>query len=140
MAIRRLDHVNFITHDMPATINFYCDVIGLMHKQGFADNSFFFYIKNQDIPILHVLDAKQTAQLPSFQRLAQLSEKNNGNFSTGSFDHLALLLDDNDYKFMIDKLNQLKLTYQTYCYQEIPLKQIWLLDPNGVRVELNFTP
>lgn len=30
MGIKRLDHVNFITHDMNETIRFYCDVIGLV--------------------------------------------------------------------------------------------------------------
>lgn len=29
MAIKQLDHVNFISHDMPATVDFYCNVIGL---------------------------------------------------------------------------------------------------------------
>ena len=140
MPIRRLDHVNFITHDMPATINFYCNVIGLVQKKGIADKSCFFYIKNQDIPILHVLDVQEPKYHPNFKRFAHLEEDNDGKFSTGSLDHIALLFDENDYDAMLAKLDQLNLSYQTYCYQEMPLKQIWLLDPNGVRIELGFSP
>ena len=59
-------------------------------------------------------------------------------FSTGSFDHFCLALDDEDYVLYIDKLEKTHIPYQTYCHEDMPLKQLWLLDPNGVRVELNF--
>ena len=141
MAIHRLDHINFITNDMPATMAFYCDVIGLAHGKNLSidtEKSAYFYIKDQDIPILHIGNAKSDKQQPKFQRFADLAEKNNGKFSTGSIDHFCLLLDESDYQPMIEKLNQGGINYQNHCHQDVPLKQIWLLDPNGVRVELNF--
>lgn len=142
MAIKRLDHVNFVTHDMPATIAFYCNVIGLVqgaNPDTDIAKSVFLYIKDQNIPIVHIGNAKNEKKRPKFERFSELSENNKGDFSTGSFDHFCLQFDGNDYEPMIAKLNQISIKYQTYCHEDMPLKQIWMLDPNGVRVELNFS-
>ena len=59
MAIKRLDHVNFITHLRKDTINFYVSVIGLEQgKPHPADtsNSLYFHIPGDIIPILHIGD------------------------------------------------------------------------------------
>lgn len=61
-----------------------------------------------------------------------------GTFSTGAFDHFCLVVDMGDYELFIKRFDTKKLDYQTYCHEDMALKQIWLLDPNGVRVELNF--
>lgn len=141
MGIKRLDHVNFITHDMNKTIRFYCDVIGLVvgeHLSIDTTQSVYFYIPGETIAILHVGNAKTSKQQPKFKRLADLDEKQSGRFSTGAFDHFCLALDKEDYEPVIEKLTQKFISFQTYCHDDIALKQIWLLDPNGVRVELNF--
>lgn len=140
MAIKRLDHVNFITHNTDATIDFYCQVIGLtLGKELSIDTaqSLYFYIPDQDIAILHVGNAKSNKIQPKFERLAHL-DSHEGLFSTGSIDHFCLAVDDQDYDYFIKKIEKKNLAYKTYCHKDIPLKQIWLLDPNGVRVELNF--
>ena len=141
MAIQRLDHVNFITHDMKKTIHFYCHIIGLVHGENLSIDtaqSVYFYIPGEKIAILHVGNAKSNKGQPKFERLAELNEQNNGQFSTGSFDHCCLALDDADYESFIIKLAEQNLPYQTYIHEDVKLKQLWVLDPNGVRVELNF--
>ena len=141
MAIQRLDHVNFITHDMAETLQFYCDVIGLVsgeHLSIDTAQSVYLYIPGQKIAILHIGNANSKKCQPKFERLADLSENNNGRFSTGSFDHFCLALDDSDYEIYIERLKNMNINYQTYCHDDFPLKQVWLLDPNGIRVELNF--
>ena len=52
--------------------------------------------------------------------------------------YFCLALDMQDYALFIERLEHTHNEYQTWCHEDIPLKQIWLLDPNGVRVELNF--
>jgi catechol 2,3-dioxygenase-like lactoylglutathione lyase family enzyme len=141
MAIQRLDHVNFITHDMLATIDFYCDVIGLesgKHLSIDTAQSVYLYIPGQQIAILHIGHANHAKSQPKFERFADLDENNGGQFSTGSFDHFCLALDDDDYVVYIEKFEKKGVAYQTYCHDDFPLKQIWVLDPNGIRVELNF--
>ena len=49
-----------------------------------------------------------------------------------------MAVDFNEYDVFILKLEQEKLVYKTHCHEALALKQIWVLDPNGVRVELNF--
>jgi len=146
MSIKRLDHVNFITHDMEKTAKFYCEVIGLEHHEVTPPSSknlnnlktVYFYIPGQETAVLHVGQAQREKIRPDFTCLASLDLNHTGAFSTGSFDHLALLLEDEDYETYIQKLESHDLTYQTYVNQKTGLKQIWLLDPNGVRVELSF--
>lgn len=141
MAIQRLDHVNFITHDIKKTIHFYCDMIGLVHGEHLAIDtaqSVYFYIPGETIAILHVGSAKADKKQPKFERLADLNDTHNGEFSTGAFDHFCLALDDSDYSAFIDKFNRHAISYKTYCHEDAALKQIWVLDPNGIRVELNF--
>ena len=141
MMIKRLDHVNFITHHPEATIYFYCEVIGLVLGEQLSidtSRSLYFYIQGHDVAILHIGNAKAEKNQPKFERLADLDSRHQGHFSTGSFDHFCLAIDSNDYDAVIGKLNYEKLEYTTHCHTDMILKQIWLLDPNGVRVELNF--
>jgi catechol 2,3-dioxygenase-like lactoylglutathione lyase family enzyme len=141
MPIKRLDHINFITHDMPETIAFYCNVIGLIHGEHLSIDtaqSIYFYIPGESIAILHIGNAKASKKQPQFERYANLDEHQQGEFSTGAFDHFCLALDSTDYDGFIEKLNLRKLSFQTWCHDNVRLKQIWILDPNGVRVELNF--
>ncbi|WP_131774997.1 VOC family protein [Legionella anisa] len=141
MSIIRLDHVNFITHNPEATITFYTEVIGLelgSHLTIDTSQSLYFYIPGSAIAILHVGNAKALKEQPKFKRLAELDVNQSGAFSTGAFDHFCLALDMKDYDLFIKKLESKKMPYQSYCHSDMDLKQIWLLDPNGVRVELNF--
>tara|TARA_Y100000588_G_scaffold315592_1_gene343774 strand:- start:725 stop:1183 length:459 start_codon:yes stop_codon:yes gene_type:complete len=141
MGIKRLDHVNFVTHDPQATIGFYCDVIGLSLGNKLSidtSQSLYFYIPGSSIAILHVGNAKAGNNQPKFKRFADLDSQHSGTFSTGALDHFCLAVDMNDYDLFIKRFDMKKLDYQTYCHEDMALKQIWLLDPNGVRVELNF--
>ena len=141
MSIKRLDHVNFVTHDAQATIHFYCDVIGLSLGNTLSidtSQSFYFYIPGNAIAILHVGNAKANKDQPKFKRFADLDSQHSGTFSTGALDHFCLALDMEDYDLFIERFDLEKLDYQNYSHEDTALKQIWLLDPNGVRVELNF--
>jgi catechol 2,3-dioxygenase-like lactoylglutathione lyase family enzyme len=141
MGILRLDHVNFITHHPEATVQFYCDVIGLVLGSPLlidTSKSLYFYIPGQEVAVLHIGNAKSDKHQPKFERLAELDSDHQGHFSTGALDHFCLAVDFNDYDAFIAKLTHKKLPDKTYCHEDMALKQIWLLDPNGVRVELNF--
>lgn len=140
MAIKQLDHVNFITEDTPTTIAFYTNIIGLVHGErmvGAGEGMEYFYIPGHKHSILHVGDAYQDGNSPSFRRLAKIPA-DSGKLSTGLIDHFCLLRDIADYEAVISQLNSQKVVYETYCNSTNSLKQIWIVDPNGIRVELNF--
>lgn len=141
MSIQRLDHVNFITQDMMATIDFYCNSIGLECREPLPLTSLktvYLYVPNQDVAVLHIGHAQRVQNSAAFVRLAKIPENFAGDFATGVFDHFALLLDAADYEPYCQRFKAQGLTYQTYCEPDGTLKQIWVLDPNGVRVELSF--
>ncbi len=142
MAIKRLDHVNFISHDLQATLEFYCNIIGLEQCSKNLNNdpikSIDLCIPGQEIAILHIRTAKRNKIQPNFEIFASLDENNNGLFSSGAFDHFCLAMDSEDYPLMLNKLKANHINYQTYESGPEAMKQIWILDPNGIRVELNF--
>src|SRR6476660_9647847 len=135
MSIKRLDHVNFITHHPEETIAFYCELIGLTLGDRLSidtSRSLYFYIPGSPIAILHVGNAKESKNQPKFKRLADLDSSHCGEFSTGALDHFCLAVDMVDYDKFINRFEGNGIKYQTYCHQDISMKQIWLLDPNGV--------
>ncbi len=143
MSIQRLDHVNFITHSSEETIAFYCDIIGLELGNRMAidtSQSLYFHIKGDDVAVLHIGQAAFLPDKNKFERFAQINEDNHGEFSTGPFDHFCLVVDDDDYQIYLERFQEKAITYQSYTHSDRDLKQLWLLDPNGVRVELNFIP
>lgn len=140
MPIKSLDHVNFITQDMPATIEFYTKIIGLIHGPSLANASSgmeYFYISGTKQAVLHVGDASVKRQSTRFKQYAKIPVNNNES-ATGLLDHFCLIFDFADYEAMIDKLTENHLAYETYCAPDNHIKQIWLLDPNNIRVELTF--
>jgi len=139
MPIQTLDHINFVTADMKATRDFYCNVIGLVHGPKMPNASSgteYFYIEGVKSPILHVGDASTPSKQENFNRLATANKK--PGFSTGSVDHFCLTVDAEDYDSIVKRLNDHGITYETYHYKDISLTQVWALDPNGIRVELSF--
>jgi catechol 2,3-dioxygenase-like lactoylglutathione lyase family enzyme len=138
MTIRRLDHINFITNNMPATIAFYTKIIGLVHGDnlaGAAEGMEYIYLPGQNIAVLHIGDAQVIRNSPKFRQVAKIE---NNLLNTGVIDHFCLQLDFEDYEIMLSRLNNNKITYEKYEHSTGWLNQIWILDPNNIRVELNF--
>lgn len=142
MPVKQLDHVNFVTKDMLGTIFFYCNIIGLQQGEkmpGTAKGVEYLYIPGQKRSVIHLDDSSSPKKQATFNRYADPSPDNNKNFCTGPFDHFCLSMDLNDYEMMIEKLQKHHCIFETYCHKDVPLKQIWVLDPNGIRVELHFS-
>lgn len=138
MAIRRLDHINFITNDMPATIDFYTNIIGLVHGDklpGAAEGMEYIYLPLQNIAVLHIGDAQIIRNSAKFRQVAKIE---NNLLNTGVIDHFCLQFDFDDYEIMLSRLNDNKIACEKYEHSTGQLNQIWIFDPNNIRVELNF--
>jgi len=141
MPVQGLDHVHFLTIDADATVKFYCEIIGLKLGDSVSIDSartLYFYIDGVAQPVLHIGKTNIDMSGSAFSREASLNKEQARKFSTGSFDHFCLLIDFEDYDLYIDKFTQKNIDFQTYCNPDTDIKQIWLLDPSGVRVELGF--
>ena len=101
--------------------DFYCDVVGL--SEGFrpACERFGFWLYIGDKDVLHIITPKE-----GDGRSPQKS----------SFDHVEFKTAN--YQVVLEKLESLNITFEEKPIPGMTAHQIFLRDPAGNRVELNF--
>ena len=101
--------------------DFYCDVIGLTEgfRPAFERFGFWLYIGDKDV--VHLITPKE-----GDDRSAQKS----------SFDHVAFKT--GDYEGVLKRLKLLNISFEEKPIPGMAAHQIFLRDPAGNRVELNF--
>ena len=127
MRVNRIDHINLRTSLLEETSTFYENLLGL--KRGRAagmDQSRNAWLYDEEgRPIVHVnMPADGERELPGED--------------TGRVHHIAL--DCTGYDTMIARLDDLQQAYQSNVIAELGLRQLFVMDPNGLRLELNFWP
>ncbi len=122
MALLRLDHVNIRCADLERSRAFYIDALGLTEGSRPAVNLPGAWLYLGDHPVVHLVDAKAMAE--------------SGAGSTGAFDHVAF--EARDFEATRARLEQAGVSFRANDFPEFDLKQIFFLDPDGVKVELNF--
>jgi catechol 2,3-dioxygenase-like lactoylglutathione lyase family enzyme len=127
--VEALDHVNIITADVEASVRFYARLLGLEPRDGPPPlthaNARWMHDKGGR-PILHInsLDCPR-----AFDR-----EVNPG--PTGAMHHVALRC--SGYQEVQARLDAAGLDYRVNEVPAVGLRQIFVLDPNAVLLELNF--
>ncbi len=101
--------------------DFYCDVVGLTEgfRPAFERFGFWLYIGDKDV--LHLITPKA-----GDERFSQKS----------SFDHIAFKT--SNYQGVLKKLESLNISFEEKPIPGMTAHQIFLRDPAGNRVELNF--
>ena len=101
--------------------DFYCDVVGLSEgfRPAFERFGFWLYIGDKDV--VHLIIPKE-----GDGRSPQKS----------SFDHVAFKT--GDYKGVLKRLMSLNISFEEKLIPGMAAHQIFLRDPAGNRVELNF--
>lgn len=129
MQVNGLNHINIVAADLDATVQFYETVLGMkameipMAPAGFAGR----WINDADgQPIVHV-------QAHNPERHGPLSERSEG---LGPLDHIAMTCADFDG--MLARCKKLELEHRVNDRQFGDLRQIFVTDPDGVVLELNF--
>jgi hypothetical protein len=89
-------------------------------------DEFMWLFSRAGAPIFHV-------QLDKTESLARYPETTRG---TGAIDHIAL--DCADHDATVSRLRLLGIAYRQNEVTSIKLKQLFLHDPNGILIELNF--
>ena len=133
MPITRLDHYSIRTTDLPATERFYTDVLGLAvgPRPTFPFPGVWLY--QNDVAVVHVvgIDPNDSSGLKDY-----LGDKGGDATGTGTIDHVAFI--GNDVEAMRAKFRQAGVTYRDRTVPALNLEQVFLEDPNGVTIELNF--
>jgi catechol 2,3-dioxygenase-like lactoylglutathione lyase family enzyme len=127
MALEALDHYTIQCTDMSATRDFYRDVLGL--ADGFRPDLGFpgFWLYAGDKAVVHLLDTANA--LPENRGTKPGSD-------TNSLDHIAFR--GSEAAATIARLKQHGLAFRENLIPDIQLRQVFVRDPNGIMVEMNF--
>lgn len=129
MKVNALDHINIIAADLPGTARFYADMFDLEirnapppipaeHAQWMYDETgkAIIHINSLECPRNYARDVTPGP--------------------TGSIHHVAL--NCSGYAEMLARLQAQGKDHQISHVASIGLKQIFVMDPNGILLELNF--
>lgn len=132
MPITKLEHYLVLTDDIDATRDFYQDVLGF--RVGFrADLGFAgYWLYLDDTPVIHIAEWESYTE-HSGQHGIPVTTRAPG---TGAFDHVAF--NGTGANEMIARLDRLGIPYHRNDVPAVNLVQLFLYDPNGVKVELNY--
>ena len=132
MPLAKMEHYLVMTSDLDATREFYCNALGF--SDGFRPDLGFpgYWLYLGETPCIHIAEwASYTAHS---QRLGlQVTTPAPG---TGALDHLAFAA--SDYEGFVERLQQHGVQAARHDTPAIGLRQLFLLDPNGLKLEINF--
>ncbi len=130
--IESLDHFFVYSSDLAKTKRFYSEVLGLEDgpRPKFSFPGHWFYLDEK--PVVHV----GTSEFEGGFKDGESESKETSSTGTGSVDHIAFKC-KNIRKFLA-RLDSLEQPFKTQEIPDFDLKQIFVEDPNGVTIELNF--
>ncbi len=126
MELKSFEHVLITTKDLEATRAFFTDVIGLVDgkRPDFDFPGYWLYLG--DTPCVHLAE----------------SDRGRGNAGTGpnrgggAIDHIAFNATGIDAARA--RFDAAGIAYEHRMVPGAPLQQLFVTDPNGVKVEINF--
>lgn len=126
MKINRLDHYNIRTSKPDETLRFYVDVLGLQNapEQRPSSGTAGTWILIGDYPAIHVNFVDTDQSNPDL------------NNPTGALDHIAF--EASGYREYEAVFEREGLAYRKFERPERDLCQLFLHDPNGVKIEINI--
>lgn len=118
--IRALDHVNIRTADLAGTKALFVDVLGLSEgwRPPFPFPGAWLYAGDKDV--VHIVEVAEPAAASD----------------GSSLDHFAF--DIEDYDEALRRVEATGLKFRATTTPGTSVKQIFVLDPNGVTIELNW--
>jgi catechol 2,3-dioxygenase-like lactoylglutathione lyase family enzyme len=134
MPLSHIEHVLIQTSDMEGTRDFYTRVLG-MHVGSSPDFKFpviWLYLGERDV--VHVTAGGENTGENRKKYLGQQSDALSG---SGVIDHLAFRC--TGLSDMMEHLTHHKIEFRQRMVNGQGLFQLFVLDPNGVKIELNFS-
>ena len=119
MAIDGLDHITVNASDLDASRRFYVDVLGLRDGDRPAFDVPGAWLYAGDRPIIHLVGERERPAA-----------------TTGPFDHYAFQAAD--LAGVIARLKAAGIAYELFTIPGLGRKQVFVEDPDGVKIELNF--
>lgn len=119
MEIEKLEHVAVRVQDLSESEHFYSEILGLRigPRPPFPFPGAWLYAG--EIPIIHLIGGRPAEGA-----------------TTGAIDHVALVASDPEA--FIARCDDKGITYDEREVPGFGLRQVFVLDPNGVLIEVNF--
>ncbi|MDQ6619885.1 MAG: VOC family protein [Pseudomonadota bacterium] len=121
MALLGINHFNVLTDDVPKTVAFYCDVLGLREGSRPELNFPGAWLYSGDEAIVHVSGGRS-----------------HGELTPGVIDHMAFTA--SDLRGTLARLEGAGIRAVPRQQIGTGIWQVFVNDPNGARVELDFDP
>ena len=133
MPINRLDHYSIRTTDLAATERFYTDIMGF--EVGPRPNFPFpgAWLYQGGVAVVHVvgIDPNNPEGLKHY-----LGDKPMDSSGTGTIDHIAFV--GTEVEAVRARFREVGVPFRDRLVPSLNLEQVFLEDPNGVTIELNF--
>jgi catechol 2,3-dioxygenase-like lactoylglutathione lyase family enzyme len=132
MPLLKIEHFLVLSHDIDRTRDFYCDVLGM--REGFRPKLDFagYWLYVGDTASIHIGDWASYAVWTKAVGIP-ISTQAAG---TGPVDHIAF--NASGFDEMRARLKSHGIEPSENHLDEIGLRQLFIYDPNGVPIELNF--
>ena len=129
MPVEALDHVNVITADLEGSVRFYTELFGLEPRDGPPP------LTHENARWMYDAAGRAVIHLNSLD-CARAYEREVRAGPTGALHHVALRC--SGYEELRARLVRRGLDHRINLVTTIGLRQIFVLDPNQVLLELNF--
>ena len=134
MALKTFEHVLILADDVDKTKDFYVDILGLNigYRPDFPFKGYWLYLnENPKAACIHLAMRKQDTGQDYY-----IGKKDDVKSGSGAIDHVAFNADD--IESMKAKLEKISIEYTHRKVPGFPLEQLFIMDPDGVKVELNY--
>ena len=134
MALTSLDHCSIRTVKLEETRDFYVDVLGMQdgERPNFPFPGSWLYVDGRAVVHLVGVDLDDPKGLEDYLGAVDVAALD----GSGAFDHVAFRAEDP--KTLMKRLDGLEVPYRERKVPDMDLFQIFVEDPNGITVELNY--
>ena len=132
MPLTKIEHYLVLTDDIDATRDFYVEALGM--QVGFRPPLGFpgHWVYIGDTPVIHIAEWV-TYTTRSKSRGVDVTTRASG---TGPVDHIAFAAQD--YDEVLARLQRLAVPVRVNDNPGNIVRQLFVFDPNGVKIEINF--
>lgn len=134
MPVARLAHYSIRTENLAASETFYTEVMGFRPGYrppfGFPGRWLYAGGDEADYGIVHLIDAGGGERLDRYLGAREMST------GAGALDHIAFFA--TGWRDMRARLERTRVPFRECDVPALGLHQIFLLDPNGITIELNY--
>jgi catechol 2,3-dioxygenase-like lactoylglutathione lyase family enzyme len=134
MPLSHLEHFLLQTADMEKTREWYTSVLGMRvgPSPDFKFPVFWLYLGDKDV--VHVTEGGKNV---SDNRRKYVGQESQATTGSGAIDHIAFRA--TGLRDMIAHLRKLKVDFKQRQVDDQGLYQLFMFDPNGIKVELNYS-